>query len=440
MKIGIIIQREYLTRVKKKSFLIITFLTPVLFAALMFLPAILMVNSEKFEEKKIIAVCDESGMFKGKFEDTDANSFLYLDQDFNEVKNLVKEGVYDGVLYIPATELNIPTNAEIYSKIPLPITLTSHIKSSMKQVIEHQKLLALGIDPDIVRSAMSTAITLQTVRMDEVNGEEVEKKSFGELEMMLGLFLAVIIYFAIFLFGGQVMRGVIEEKTNRIIEVIICSVKPFELMMGKIVGIALVGLTQFVLWVVLSFGIYTVATMATGTPDLLSNGTVMTEQIADVQQIAQDNEMMKEVMDVVNSINFSAILWSFLLYFIGGYLLYAAMFAATGSACDNETDSQQFTLPISAPMILSIIFATTIANAPNSSLSIWLSMIPFTSPIAMMLRIPYGVPYWQIGVSLAILVLTFILFTWFAAKIYRTGILMYGKKTSWKEIFKWLKY
>ena len=440
MKISIIIQREYLTRVKKKSFLIITFLTPILFAALMFLPAILMVNSEKFEEKKVIAVCDESGMFKGKFEDTDANSFLYLDQDFNEVKNLVKEGVYDGVLYIPATELNIPTNAEIYSKIPLPITLTSHIKSSMKQVIEHQKLLAFGIDPDIVRSAMSTAITLQTVRMDEVNGEEVEKKSFGELEMMLGLFLAVIIYFAIFLFGGQVMRGVIEEKTNRIIEVIICSVKPFELMMGKIVGIALVGLTQFVLWVVLSFGIYTVATMATGTPDLLSSGTVMTEQIADVQQIAQDNEMMKEVMDVVNSINFSAILWSFLLYFIGGYLLYAAMFAATGSACDNETDSQQFTLPISAPMILSIIFATTIANAPNSSLSIWLSMIPFTSPIAMMLRIPYGVPYWQIGLSLAILVLTFILFTWFAAKIYRTGILMYGKKTSWKEIFKWLKY
>ncbi|MCQ2317339.1 MAG: ABC transporter permease [Bacteroidales bacterium] len=440
MKIGIIIQREYLTRVKKKSFLIITFLTPILFAALMFLPSILMLNSEKLEDKRAIAVCDESGIFKGKFEDTDANSFIYSDQDLDELKALVKEGVYDGVLFIPATQLNVPTSAELYSQEPLPMTLTSHIKSNMKQAIEHQKLLASGIDPDIVKSAMGTTITLQTVRMDEVNGEEVEKKSFGEFEMIFGLFLAMIIYFVVFLFGSQVMRGVIEEKTNRIIEVLVCSVKPFELMMGKIIGIALVGLTQFVLWIVLSLGIYTAVTMATGTPDLLSNGTVMSEQVIDAQQITEGDEMLKEVMDVVHSINFSEILWCFLLYFIGGYFLYAAMFAATGSACDNETDSQQFTLPISIPLILAIVCSTGIANAPNSSLSIWLSMIPFTSPVAMMLRIPYGVPYWQIGVSAAILVLTFVIFTWLAAKIYRTGILMYGKKVSWKELLKWLRY
>lgn len=440
MKIGIIIQREYLTRVKKKSFLIITFLTPILFAALMFLPAILMVNSEKLEEKKTIAVCDESSFFKGKFEDTDSNSFTYPDQDIDELKTLVKAGVYDGVLYIPATQLNIPSSAELYSQNTLPMTLTSHIKSTMKQTIEHQKLLASGIDPDIVKSATATVVTVQTVRMDEVNGEDVEKKSFGEFEMILGLILAMIIYFVVFLFGSQVMRGVIEEKTNRIIEVLICSVKPFELMMGKIIGIALVGLTQFVLWIVLSFGIYTAVTVAAGTPDLLSNGTVMSEQITDVQQVTESNEMLNEVMDVIHSINFSTILWCFLFYFIGGYFLYAAMFAATGSACDNETDSQQFTLPISIPLILAIVCSTAIANAPNSSLSIWLSMIPFTSPVAMMLRIPYGVPYWQIGVSIAILVLTFIVFTWLAAKIYRTGILMYGKKVSWKELIKWIKY
>ena len=440
MKIGIIIQREYLTRVKKKSFLIITFLTPILFAALMFLPAILMVNSEKLEEKKTIAVCDESSFFRGKFEDTDTNSFTYPDQDIDELKTLVKAGVYDGVLYIPATQLNIPSSAELYSQNPLPMTLTSHIKSAMRQTIEHQKLLASGIDPDIVKSATATVVTVQTVRMDEVNGEDVEKKSFGEFEMILGLILAMIIYFVVFLFGSQVMRGVIEEKTNRIIEVLICSVKPFELMMGKIIGIALVGLTQFVLWIVLSFGIYTAVTVATGTPDLLSNGTVMSEQITDVQQVTEGNEMLNEVMDVIHSINFSTILWCFLFYFIGGYFLYAAMFAATGSACDNETDSQQFTLPISIPLILAIVCSTAIANAPNSSLSIWLSMIPFTSPVAMMLRIPYGVPYWQIGVSIAILVLTFIVFTWLAAKIYRTGILMYGKKVSWKELIKWIKY
>jgi len=438
MKIGIIIQREYLTRVKKKSFILITFLTPILFAALMLLPTMLMMNSEKFEEKKVIAVCDESSMFAGKFEDTDANSFLYLDNDFNEVKGLVKEGIYDGVLYIPATQFTMPSCAELYSIKPMPITLTSHIRSSMKQVIEHHKLLASGIDPDIVRSATATMVNLQTIRMDEVDGESVEKKSFGELEMTLGLVLAFILYFAIFLFGSQVMRGVIEEKTNRIIEVLICSVKPFELMMGKIIGIALVGLTQFLLWVVLSFGIYTAVSVATGVPNMITNGTVMSEQIAEVQQLTENSEILTEVMDVVNSINFGAILWTFLLYFIGGYLLFAAMFAATGSACDNETDTQQFTLPISAPLILSIIFAPTIANAPDSSLSIWLSMIPFTSPIAMMIRIPYGVPYWQIGVSIAILTLTFIFMTWFAAKIYRTGILMYGKKVSWKEVIKWL--
>lgn len=436
MKIGIIIRREYLTRVKKKSFLIITFLTPILFAALMFLPAILMSNSEKLEEKKVIAVCDESGFFRGKFEDTETSSFVYLDQNLDSIKSLVKEGLLSGVLYIPATQLNIPSNAELYSQNPLPMTLTSHMRATMKQVIEHQKLLASGIDPAVVKAAMAT-VNIQTIRM---NKEDGEKKSFGEFEMLLGLFLAFIIYFVIFLFGSQVMRGVIEEKTNRIIEVVICSVKPFELMMGKIIGLALVGLTQFVLWIVLSLGIYTAVTVATGVPDVLSSGSVMSEQIADVQHITESDVMMNEVMDVVHSINFSAILWCFLFYFIGGYFLYAAMFAATGSACDNDTDSQQFTLPISIPLILAIVFSTAISNAPSSSLSVWLSMIPFTSPVAMMIRIPYGVPYWQIGVSLAILTFTFILFTWFAAKIYRTGILMYGKKVSWKELVKWLKY
>jgi len=442
MKIGIIIQREYLTRVKKKSFLIITFLTPILFAAMMFLPSYLMMRSETFESRKTIAVCDDSGIFRGKFDDTESCSFIYADQDFSDVKDLVRSGVYDAMLHIPATQLNIPSSAELYSQNALPMTLTSHIRATMKQVIEHQKLLASGIDPDVVKSATSTVVNIQTIRMSDskVGDGSVEKKSSSELEFILGIFLAVTIYFAIFLFGSQVMRGVIEEKTNRIIEVIICSVKPFELMMGKIIGLAMVGLTQFVLWVVLFLGIYTAVTMATGVPDLLSNGSVMTEQIADAQNVVESSAMIPEFMEVVRSINFSAILWCFLFYFIGGYLLYAAMFAATGSACDNETDSQQFSLPVLAPLILSIIFATTIASAPNSSLSIWLSMIPFTSPVAMMIRIPYGVPYWQIGVSLAILTLTFILFTWLAAKIYRTGILMYGNKVSWKEMFKWLKY
>ena len=437
MKIGIIIQREYLTRVKKRSFLIITFLAPLFFAALMFLPALLMMNSEKFDEKKTIAVCDESTMFIGKFENTDFNTFIYIDKDIDETKNLVREGVYDGVLYIPATTLSVPTNAEIYSMKQLPMTLTTHIKSSMKQVVEHQKLLASGIDPDIVK-ASATTINVQSIKMSKK--DDGEQKSFGEFEFILGLLLAVIIYFVIFIFGGQVMRGVIEEKTNRIIEVIVSSVKPFELMMGKIIGIALVGLTQFLLWGVLTLAISGIVSTFLPTQDVFSAGTVMSEQIAESSANTDDSEVLTEVFEVINSINFKDILWCFLFYFIGGYFLYSAMFAAIGAAVDNETDTQQFATPISLLLVIPMICSSVIASAPDSSLAFWMSMIPFTSPVGMMLRIPFGVPIWQIVVSVAVLFITFVIFTWLASKVYRTGILMYGKKTTWNEIFKWIKY
>ena len=435
MKIGIIIKREYLTRVKKRSFLILTFLAPLFFAALMFLPAILMENSEKFDEKKVIAVCDESTLFIGKFENTDFNTFVYEDHSIDVVKDLVKEGAYDGVLYIPGTEFNVPTNAEIYSSKQLPMTLTSHIRSTMKQVVEHNKLMASGIDPSIVKAA-STTINVQSIRMND----DSEQKSFGELEFFLGMFLCMIIYFAIFLFAQQVMRGVIEEKTNRIIEVIVSSVKPFELMMGKIIGIALVGLTQFLLWVVLTLVITGVASTFLPTQEVFSTGTVMTEQIAEATSGSDSQGILTKVFDVINSINIKTILWCFLFYFIGGYFLYSAMFAAIGAAVDNETDTQQFATPITMLMIIPLLCSGIIANAPDSSIAMWLSMIPFTSPLAMMLRIPYGVPIWQLAVSLVLLFATFIVFTWLAGKIYRTGILMYGKKVSWKEIFKWIKY
>ena len=437
MKIGIIIEREYLTRVKKRSFLLITFLAPIFFAALMFLPGILMLNSEKFDSKKTIAVCDESTLFTGKFKDTDVNTFIYEEKDITDVKNLVREGVYDGVLYIPGTSLTLPVNAEIYSMNQIPMTLTDYINTTMKTVIEHQKLLASGIDPDIVKAA-NTTVYVQSIRMSE--DENVEKKSFGEFEFLLGIALAMVIYFVIFIFGSQVMRGVIEEKTNRIIEVIISSVKPFELMMGKIIGIALVGLTQFLLWGILTMGIYVAVAQFLPTQEVFSTGTVMTEQIAEAAANTDTEQVLTKVFDVIHSINFKAILWCFLFYFIGGYFLYSAMFAAVGSAVDNETDTQQFVTPISMLLIIPMVCSTIIANAPDSSLSLWLSMIPFTSPVAMMLRIPFGVPIWQVVTSVALLFVTFIIFTWLAGKVYRTGILMYGKKVSWKEIIRWIKY
>lgn len=437
--LGIIIKREYLTRVKKRSFLLLTFLGPLFFAALMIAPSLLMLRSEKMESKKAIVVLDESGMFDGKIENTDANTFIYENENANidSLKKFVFDGIYDAFLYIPSTSLNIPVNAKLYSDKQIPMTLSSHIEREMKQVVEHQKLLASGIDPDIVK-ASKTSINVSTIRMDEESGE---KTSYAELEYIIGLVLALVIYFAIFLFSNQVLRGVIEEKTNRIIEVIISSVKPFELMMGKIVGIALVGLTQFLLWIVLTIGIYLVASGILIGPEVMSpSGTVMTEEISQIAETTEGQDIMLEAVNMVQSINFGAILWSFLFYFVFGYLLYAAMFAAIGGMVDNETDSNQFSTVVSLPLIVAIVCSTAMVNNPDSSLGLWLSMIPFTSPISMMIRIPFGVPYWQVAVSLVLLILTFILITWLAGKIYRTGILMYGKKPSFKEIWKWLRY
>lgn len=437
--LGIIIKREYLTRVKKRSFLLLTFLGPLFFAALMIAPSLIMLRSEKMESKKAIVVLDESGMFEGKIENTDANTFIYENENANidSLKKFVFDGIYDAFLYIPSTSLNIPVNAKLYSDKQIPMTLSSHIEREMKQVVEHQKLLASGIDPDIVK-ASKTSINVSTIRMDEESGE---KTSYAELEYIIGLVLALVIYFAIFLFSNQVLRGVIEEKTNRIIEVIISSVKPFELMMGKIVGIALVGLTQFLLWIVLTIGIYLVASGILIGPEVMSpSGTVMTEEISQIAETTEGQDIMLEAVNMVQSINFGAILWSFLFYFVFGYLLYAAMFAAIGGMVDNETDSNQFSTVVSLPLIVAIVCSTAMVNNPDSSLGLWLSMIPFTSPISMMIRIPFGVPYWQVAVSLILLILTFILITWLAGKIYRTGILMYGKKPSFKEIWKWLRY
>ena len=436
---SVILKREYLSRVKKRSFLIITFLGPLFFAALMIAPSLMMMKSDSMEAKKTIAVLDETEWFIGKFENTDVNTFVYTntDENIDTLKKLILEGVYDAVLYVPTTTLSVPTNAKLYSNKQIPMSLSSYIKSEMKQEVEHRKLLAHGIDPKIVKS-VNTSINISTIRMDE---EEGEKTSYAELESIIGLVLAIVVYFVIFLFSNQVLRGVIEEKSNRIIEVIISSVKPFELMMGKIIGIALVGLTQFLLWIVLTIGIYLVANGIILGPEIMSpSGTVMTEEISQIVNTTQGQDIMLEVVSMIESINFKAILITFLFYFVFGFLLYAALFAAVGGMVDNETDSNQFVTILSMPLIVAIVCSTAMINNPDSGLGIWLSMIPFTSPVSMMIRIPFGVPYWQVVVSLLILVLTFVFITWIAAKIYRTGILMYGKKPNLKEIWKWLRY
>lgn len=433
-KILLILQREYLIRVKKKSFIVMTFLGPLLMAALMIFPVLL--ASMQDVGKKNIAVVDETGWFQGKFESVDNLVFDYIHENLEDAKAMVLDETYDGLLYIPETQLNLPANAEFFSAKQASASARSYAKNIMRTELENQKLLASDIDPEIIKS-IRTTVNINTIKLEK---DGSESKSYTEVQYLLGIFSAVLIYFFIFLFGSQVMRGVIEEKTSRIVEVIVSSVKPFQLMMGKIIGIALVGLTQFLLWVILTFGIYGVL-MAFFKDSIDPSSMMQMQEIMNQENIELAAQQgMAEVFDIIHSINFGAILFSFAFYFLAGYLLYASFFAAIGSAVDNEADTQQFMLPVSIPLILGIVISNFIVNNPDGPLAFWLSMIPLTSPIIMMIRIPFGVPYWELALSMSILIGSFIFSTWMAGKIYRTGILMYGKKPSYAELWKWLRY
>ena len=434
-KIGLIIKREYLTRVRKRSFLLLTFLGPIFMAAIYIIPIMLTLNSHTDHLR--VAVVDESRWFENSFTSNEAHTFVPMHgQPIDSIKEMVKTGVFDMALYVPPTQLNIPSNAIVYSIRQVPMEVETYISSVMEKEIRNQKLMAKGVDPEIV-SAVKTDVNLSVMRMDE-NGNE--KETFTEVQFTLGVILAMLVCSFIVFFGGQVMQGVSEEKNNRIIEVIISSVKPFQLMMGKIIGVSLVALTQFVLWIVLTLVLYLgfSAYLGLSNPEMLSQGTIMAQEIT--SNDIMNNESVQSILQIVHSIDFGTIIACFLIFFILGYLLYATLYAAIGSVVDNNTDSQQFTLPVTVPLMVAIISSFYIVNNPDGALSVWFSMIPFTSPISMMVRIPFGVPIWQIVVSVVLLAGTFVLMTWIAAKIYRTGILMYGKKLSYKEIFKWLKY
>lgn len=454
-KIILILKREYLTRVRKRSFIVMTILGPLFMAAIMIVPIYL---ATRTNEVKTVAVIDESGIFYEKFKDSDNIKFHYLVSDIGSAKaNFNKSGDH-ALLYIPKTEVTLPSNAILYSENSVNINVKTYIKNVMSKHIEELKLEAklkdlqkdgeppVNVD-DILRS-IKTSVDINTMKIGD---DGKESKSYTEVSMALGMFAGILIYFFIFLFGSQVMRGVIEEKTNRIVEVIVSSVKPFQLMMGKIIGVGLVGLTQFLLWVVLTFGIVTVVTSTfTGKQGKSSvTAQTMMQQNPSLKQI-QDNlpetakkdtgESMNEAMDVINTINFPVMIAAFLFFFIFGYLMYAALFAAIGGAVDSESDTQQFMMPITLPLILAIVMAQFVIQNPEGPVSFWMSVIPLTSPVIMMIRIPFGVPAWEVVISMVFLLLGFLGTTWLAAKIYRTGILMYGKKVNYKELWKWVRY
>ncbi len=455
-KIFLIIKREYLTRVKKRSFIVMTILGPLLMAGIMIVPLYIATMSN---EAKTISVIDETGFFFGKFKDADNLHFHYLVSDLGSAKASFKKSGDYALLYIPKTELAVPSQAILYAESQVNMNVRSYVKNVMIKQIEELKLEAKlkDIQPnvdaklttdDILRSIKAT-IDISTIKLGD---EGKEEKSYPEVSMILGMSGGILIYFFIFLFGSQVMRGVIEEKTSRIVEVIISSVKPFQLMIGKIVGVGAVGLTQFLLWVVLTTVIVVGVTSTfssklpqkQATEKMLTTPGVSMNAGSTVQMdataIQEKNEGVSEVLNRINSIDFPVMIGAFLFYFLFGYLLYAALFAAIGSAVDSEADTQQFMLPITVPLIMAIVLAQYVIQEPQGTLSFWLSIIPLTSPVIMMVRIPFGVPYQEVILSMSLMVLGFLGATWLAAKIYRTGILMYGKKVSYREISKWLKY
>ena len=435
--IFLIIKREYLTRVRKKSFLIMTILGPLLIFG--FYAAIGWAAVSSISQKKI-AVIDESGRFVNQLKNTKETTFSYLKQSLPEAKKRFIKSGYDALVYIPENVIDQPKTVQIFAEKSVSIDLQSNIERAISKEIESIKLGQAGITRKVIEDA-KVNVDAQTISLRESG----EKNSSAIATSIIGYVCAFLIYISVFIYGTQVMRGVMEEKTNRIVEVIISSVKPLQLMMGKIVGVALVGLTQFLLWIALTVGLFSLGSSIFGDKVQKGRQAVQSSQMTMAQapspdvQKTQDN-MITNVVNAIETLPIALIVSCFLFYFLGGYLLYSALFGAIGAAVDNETETQQFMFPITLPIIGAIAVAQFVIREPDGALAFWTSMIPFTSPIIMMVRIPFGVPAWELALSMVLLVLGFVGTTWLAARIYRVGILMYGKKASYKELSKWVFY
>lgn len=425
-KIGLIIRREYLTRVRKKSFIIMSIVGPLLFALVFVIP-IWLASGEG--DEKIIEILDESGYFKGKFDDTGSVSFTYLDNTIEEAKeDLTSKNSY-GLLYIPRLDLDDPKGITFFAEKNPSIEVQASLERQLKNEIEEIKLNESGIDKEKL-DKIKTNIDLNVINITDKG----EKEGDVIVATITGYASALLIYFFIFLYGVQTLRGVIEEKTSRIVEIIISSVKPFQLMMGKIIGIGAVGLTQLIIWTALTIVIQQ-AVMTFYNIDISRSKQI---EMASGTQVAEGEEVvMPEIFEKLETINFPLLIGMFLFFFITAYLFYGSLFAAVGSAVDNDADAQQFQLPITLPLIFSIMLLAAILRDPHGNLAFWTSIIPFTSPVVMMMRIPFDPPVWQILLSMVCMVAGFIASTWFAGRIYRVGILMHGTKVNYKILAKW---
>jgi ABC-2 type transport system permease protein len=385
------------------------------------------------DKNDTILVLDESGLFAGKLKNEDSRTFVPMAGSLEAAKLAFLESDYTGLLYIPRLDLDQPAGIRLYSKSNASIAHKIAIEASLSREIEALRLQRSGVSRQMLEE-LKADISVATTNLSP----EGEKDSNALVTTGAAWISAFLIYLFIFIYGVQIMRGVIEEKTSRIVEVIISSVRPFQLMMGKILGIAAVGLTQFLLWLILS-GVATSAVTASFRDELLAQRQAAT--LGQPNPATPQAQEVAQALQGFDNLNLTLIVGCFVFYFLGGYLLYGALFGAVGAAVDNETDTQQFMLPITIPLILAFVVAqTVIIRNPDGPVAFWMSVIPFTSPIAMMLRVPFGVPVWELLLSMLLLVAGFLATTWIAARIYRVGILMYGKKVNYRELSKWLFY
>jgi ABC-2 type transport system permease protein len=427
-KILLIIQREYLTRVRKRSFLLTTILVPIIIIG--FYAAIIAVAVSDTSETQRIAVIDDGNLFAGKIEADKKESITYdllKSEPFDSFKTKYRDQGYSALLYIPELNLSHPEKIQLHSRSAVSLIVKNKIENKVDKAIEQKRLLNENIDPQKYESIKSD-INIENT-LDSGDGE---KKSVEGVAYAVAFAAGILIYMILLIYGSMVMRGVMEEKTNRISEVVISSVKPFQLMMGKIIGIGAVGITQFIIWIVL-IGLLQF-TMPLLFPSLAGQVPQAGPQGV---PMATDATMISKIAEGLQSIPMGLLLFCFLFYFLGGYLMYASLFAAIGSVSEDQQEAQQLVFPVMMPIILGFVILTKAIQDPNSGIAVFGSLFPLTSPIVMLGRIPFGVPYSQLILSMAFLILFFLFCTWLAGRIYRTGILMYGKKGSWKEMMKW---
>jgi len=426
----LIIKREFIAKVRNKSFIVMTFLSPLLFVALAAFVGYL--STMKSDVKKII-IHDESNLFANDFKQTDEYHYLNFSQiPLQSLKDSIATERYEGILFIPKNTDNktLTTKIQYISNESPSMSFIGDLQDVIGTKLTTDNLQKAGLDTLAIANAQAKV----DINLSKVSGEETVK-GLNEIKVIIGGAFGYLIMMFIIIYGNMVMRSVIEEKTNRIIEIIISSIKPFQLMMGKIIGTSLAGVLQFLIWAIVGTILFVIASAFLGME--------MSSPSAEMATASGSNfaGTVQLYINELTNLPIATLLLSFLVYFIGGYFLYSSVYAAIGAAVDNETDSQQFLLPIILPLILAVYVGFfSVLSEPHGTIATTFSMIPFTSPIVMLMRIPFGVPWWQILISVTLLFATFFFVVWFAAKIYRVGILMYGKKPTWKELYKWLKY